>query len=201
MVTQSQEEIEQRLRDFLIQQGQLVDDTIEVDVIGNILKSLTSLGYDVTSNYDKLISILNVLIAHNEWDSLHSVAVMKALADGFISDAEITAIFSVNSAEDTVDSVTKDLVIAGTTSVDGVNITVQVLIDDAVAETERHFRDLIDKLMLLLEEEQAERIYLQEVLAGGWTAELGHFGRRITDDIGRRLETWIANAMGIERTE
>jgi len=90
---------------------EVVEDEVnqsEDATLENIIASLEVLGLDTSDQYERIQSIINVMISTDSWDVDIAEALMNAMADGIITDAEVEVIFSLQTVKDTVDKQTEE---------------------------------------------------------------------------------------------
>jgi len=147
--------------------------------IDSIKDSLDTLGYDVDSQTDRLNSIITVLLYNNEWNTDSAIRLMEALEDDHISEQEILTILNYEEIsqlkEDVLDAKEAD-----------VKIDLELI------------KEYYDNLFDMSEMGWEDTEYTAEVIT--WTP-LDNMLIALTNNIGERLEKFIANAIGIERKD
>lgn len=154
-------------------------DVVEVEVnqsentvLENIIASLEVLGFDTSDQYERIQSIVNVLVGTDSWDTDVAEALMLAMADGIITDAEVEVIFSLQTVKDTV--------------------------DDQSEEAEDETEDSTAPLLSTAPPYAA--VVTAGDTSVNWNPLYWVFEAIITL-VGERTEAFIANATGIEREE
>ncbi len=176
-----------------------VADVVQGSVVDTIIDGLDTLGLDVETSEARIVSILNVLTATGEWDSDHAVALIDALADGAVSEAEIDGILMGVTLDESVAEVVE-------TAADGAwNAAghAEAAVSDGLLAARdmmiAALEELITELVVKIGDLEAKVIELDHVHGFGILSPLFPILDLVVGAVAERMEGWFANAFDIEQ--
>lgn len=147
--------------------------------LSSIRQSFTAVGYDVDKQADRFDSLVTMLVLSEEWDVDSAVAMMEAMDDGWITEAEVNTIMGV----------------------DELVVVVEEDEDEAEEEAEDAGDDAEDDAKDASDDKWWDWSPIDWIFDSMVLEPLESILVSVSKNLGERLEKFIANAIGIEREE